>query len=150
MNVTSKDSIIQQLNYFYDRHDFPLWENQYLIDGTITHYEDIVRSRIQDYDINKDSLVKRIFGLAPKHPFKDIPLCWIGPHPEGQIGLYVKVPKGKTWYLLLGFDKRDNSLYGVALIYHSVPPELCLVHVDEIPKSVLAEALTDYQKIEHN
>lgn len=143
-----KELLIKEINYFYVRYDYPLWNNCTLINEFVTHYEQDVRARIQNYNSKKDSLIGRFLGYAPKHPFNDIPLCWIGDHPEGWTGIYVKLPKGKTWYLLLGFEKQNNILYGVTKIYHSAPPDTCLVNVSEIPEPVLAEALKCYQKFE--
>lgn len=143
-----KESIIKEINFFYDRYDYPLWDNGSLINEFVTHYEEQVRTRIQHYDSKYDSLIGRFFGYALKHPFNDIPLCWLGDHPAGWTGIYVKVPRGKTWYLLIGFEKQDDTLYGVTKIYHSAPPDTGLVNVSEIPESVLSEALRAYQKFE--
>ena len=64
--------------------------------------------------------------------------------------MYVKCPKGMTWYLLLGFQKQDNQLYGVSMIYHSAPPECILIPIESIPESVLSIALKAYQLFYEN
>ena len=102
---------------------------------------EIIKQRISQYDSKADNFLYRLCRIAPQHPFRNIPLSWLGRDPQNQTGMYVKCPKGMTWYLLLGFQKQDNQLYGVSMIYHSAPPECILIPIESIPESVLSIAL---------
>ena len=144
------ESLLQELNRYYDMYDFPIWDNSSLIDEQVTHYSEIIKQRISQYDSKADNFLYRLFRIAPQHPFRNIPLSWLGRAPQNQTGMYVKCPKGMTWYLLLGFQKQDNQLYGVSMIYHSAPPECILIPIESIPESVLSIALKAYQLFYEN
>ena len=144
------DHLLEEISKYYDMYDFPMWDNTSIIDEMVTHYSEMIKHRISQYDSNADNFLYRLFRIAPQHPFRTIPLCWLGQHPQNQTGVYVKCPKGMTWYLLLGFQKQNNQLYGVSMIYHSVPPEYILIPIESIPESVLSFALKAYQLFYEN
>ena len=142
--------LLEEISKHYDMYNFPMLDNNSFIDDMVTHYSELIKDRMSQYHKEADNFLYRLLRIAPQHPFCDIPLCWMGIDPQNLTGMYVKCPKGMTWYLLLGFQKQNNQLYGVSLIYHSAPPYRVLVPIESIPESVLSIALKAYQWFNEN
>ena len=61
------ESLLQELNRYYDMYDFPIWDNSFLIDEQVTHYCEIIKQRISQYDSKADNFLylSHYFYQAP-------------------------------------------------------------------------------------
>lgn len=140
--LSPEQILIDDLLSVVSRIDIPGVGIEFSWGNFFTNYESELCKKAGEY--MKANFFKRLF----LHPFRTVRLCWLDIMPERADDYGICAPKGKAWYLLMGFTRRGKYWCANAIRFNRQGPEDVLVPWADVPDSVLREALSLYKLYE--